>query len=173
MQITAIYFNQNLVRNTVMVTLLTLHEVEERAKRSGVAVPARTLWEYLHSGLLPQGHKIPGRGNVLYYPDDTADRLIQVYWLNKKMGIPIGVLRNSVYLAEGEQWDSSVVRRQPSPLDLIVSWAGVMANMRLMHKPTLDHKDLGALFGRLKKMFEKLGIREPTEAAVPREPLHE
>jgi hypothetical protein len=155
-----------------MVTLLTLHEVEERAKRSGVAVPARTLWEYLHSRLLPQGHKIPGRGNVLYYPEDTPERLIQVYWLNKKMGIPIGVLRSSLYLREGEHWDSSVVRRQPSPLDLIVSWAGVMADMRLLHKPGLDHEDLGALFGRLKQMFEKLGIREPNGAALP-EPLHE
>ena len=156
-----------------MVTLLTLHEVEERAKRSGVAVPARTLWEYLHSRLLPQGHKIPGHGNVLYYPDDTPDRLIQVHWLNKKLGIPIAVLRGSLYLHEGEHWDSSVVRRQPSPLDLIVSWAGVVADMRLMNKPSLDHEDLGALFGRLKKMFEKLGIREPTGAGLPREPLHE
>jgi hypothetical protein len=123
--------------------------------------PAQLVWEYRFSRLLPQGHKIPGHGNVLYYPEDAPDRLVQVYWLNKKMGIPISVLKRSLYLPEGAPSDSSVVRKQPSPLDLIVSWAGVMANMGLVHKPSLDREDLTALLGRLKVMFEKLGVREP------------
>ena len=144
-----------------MLRLLTLTEVQERANRFGVTVPPRTLWEYLHSRLLPQGHKIPGHGNVLYYPEDAPDRLIQIYWLNKRMGIPISVLRESLYLEDVESWDSTVIRKRPSPLDLIVSWAGVMANMHIVHKPGLDQQDLTALFGRLKKMFEKLGVREP------------
>jgi hypothetical protein len=71
-----------------------------------------------------------------------------------------------LYLQEGESWVSTVMRRQPSPLDLIVSWAGVMANMNLVHKPRLDREDLTALFARLKVMFEKLGAHEPSQFSL-------
>jgi hypothetical protein len=72
-----------------------------------------------------------------------------------------------LYLREGEHWDSTVMKQEPSPLDLIVLWAGVMANMGLVHKPRLDHEDVTALFGRLKVMFEKLGVREPSRGNPP------
>lgn len=146
-----------------MLTLLTLSEVQERASKFGVTVPARTLWEYLHSRLLPQGHKIPGHGNVLYYPEDAPDRLIQVYWLNKRMGIPISVLCRSLYLQEGESWDSTVIRKQPSPLDLIVSLAGLMANMGLVHKPSLGQEDMSALRQRLNEMLTRWSVHQASD----------
>jgi hypothetical protein len=154
--------------------MLTLDEVQERTKKAGVPIADRTFWSYVRLGLLPNGQTVPGRGHKRFFLDDLPDRIIQLNWLNKDVGIPLSVLRRSLlYLREGEHWDSSVMRQEPSPLDLIVSWAGVMANKHLVHKPNLDHEDLTALFGRLKVMFEKLGVREPNTSLPSRESQHE
>ena len=150
--------------------MLTLDEVQERAKRAGAPIADRTFWKYVRLGLLPNGEIVPGTGHKRFFPDDQPDRIVQLNWLNKDVGIPLPVLHKSLlYLREGEHWESAVMRREPSPLDLIVSWAGVMANMHIVHKPELDNEDLTALFGRLKMMFEKLGIREPSTSS----PVHE
>jgi len=142
--------------------MLTLDEVQERTKKAGVPIADRTFWSYVRLGLLPNGESVPGAGHKRFFPDDLPDRIIQLNWLNKDVGIPLSVLRKSLlYLREGEHWGSGVMKQEPSPLDLIVSWAGVMANMHIVHKPGLDHEDLTTLFGRLKTMFEKLGVREP------------
>ena len=142
--------------------MLTLDEVQERAKEAGVPIADRTFWSYVRLGLLPNGETVPGAGHKRFFPDDLPDRIIQLNWLNKDVGIPLHVLRNSVlYLREGEHWNSAVMRKEPSPLDLIVSWAGVMANMHIVHKPSLNHEDLTALFERLKTMFEKLRLHGP------------
>jgi hypothetical protein len=141
--------------------MLTLDEVQERTKKAGAPIADRTFWKYVRLGLLPNGETVPGTGHKRFFHDDLPDRIIQLHWLNKDVGIPLPVLHKSqLYLREGEHWESAVMRREPSPLDLIVSWAGVMANMGLVHKPRLDQGDLTALFGRLKTMFEKLGVRE-------------
>ena len=150
--------------------MLTLDEVQERTKKVGVPIADRTFWSYVRLGLLPNGEAVPGAGHKRFFPDDLPDRIIQLNWLNKDVGIPLHVLRNSVlYLREGEHWDSAVMRQEPSPLDLIVSWAGIMANMHIVHKPGLDQEDLTALFGRLKTMFEKLGVREPSTSSCSQE----
>jgi len=146
--------------------VLTLNEVEERTRKTGMPVAERTLWKYIKMGLLPAGEKLAGHGNVLYFPDETPDRITQLHWLNKEVGIPLPVLQRSLfYLREGEHWESIAMKKPPSPLDLIVSWAGVMANMHIVHKPELDRGDLTALFEHLKKMFEKLGVREPSTSS--------
>jgi hypothetical protein len=153
--------------------MLTLDEVQERTKKAGVPIADRTFWSYVRLGLLANGETVPGAGHKRFFPDDLPDRIIQLNWLNKDVGIPLHVLRNSVlYLREGEHWDSVVMRKEPSPLDLIVSWAGVMANMHIVHKPGLDQEDLTALFARLKTMFEKLGVREPTTPSPLQEGQH-
>ena len=140
--------------------MLTLDEVQERTRKAGVPIADRTFWSYVRLGLLPNGEAVPGAGHKRFFPDDLPDRIVQLNWLNKDVGIPLHVLRNSVlYLREGEHWDSAVMRKEPSPLDLIVSWAGIMANMQIVHKTSLDSDDLTALFERLKTMFKKLGVR--------------
>ena len=141
-----------------MLNLLTLNEVEERARRFGAAVPPRTLWEYLRLKLLPQGKKISGHGNVLYYPEYAPDRLVQVFWLNRKLGIPISVLQESSYFIEGDRWDNATVSRQPTPLDVIVTCAGLMARLGVVHKAKLRDEDLAALFEDLKTRFERWGV---------------
>lgn len=139
--------------------MLTLTEVQERAKQAGAPVAERTFWKYILTGLLPRGEKLPGQGNVLFFPDDTPDRLAQLHWLNKDVGIPLSVLRNSsLYLREGEHWSSGLRPLQPSALDLVVWWAGTMANLHVLQKERLDDKDLWALSIRVKTMFEKLGV---------------
>lgn len=141
--------------------MLTLDEVQERAKKAGAPVAERTLWKYIIAGLLPRGEKVPGQGNVLFFPDDTADRLAQLYWVNKEVGIPLPVLRKSLlYLREGEHWGSTMASLRPSALDLIVWWAGAMANLHVLRKPSLDDKDLVALSMRVKIMFERLGVTD-------------
>jgi hypothetical protein len=139
--------------------MLTLDEIQERAKKAGAPVTERTVWKYITMGLLPRGEKLPGQGNVRFYSDDTADQLVQLYWLNKRVGIPLAVLHKSkLYLREGEHWASVARPLKPSALDLIVWWAGAMANMRVLDKPSLDREDLAALFARVNVIFHKLGV---------------
>jgi hypothetical protein len=146
--------------------MLTLDEVQERTKDVGVPIADRTFWKYVGLGLLPNGETVPGTGHKRFFPDDLPDRIIQLNWLNKHVGIPLPVLRKSLlYLREGQHWNSSVMRQEPSPLDLIVSWAGVMSNLQMVQKPRLDHQDLTALFVHLKKMFEKLGVDESSTSS--------
>jgi hypothetical protein len=143
--------------------MLTLDEVQERTKKAGTPIADRTFWKYVRLGLLPNGETIIGAGHKRFFPDDVPDRIVQLDWLNKDVGIPLSVLRQSLlYLREGEHWESAVMKQEPSPLDLIVSWAGVMANMHIVYKPSLDLEDLTALFERLKTMFGKLGVRGPS-----------
>lgn len=153
--------------------MLTLDEVQERVRKAGAPIADRTFWKYVGLGLLPNGETVPGTGHKRFFPDDLPDRIVQLNWLNKNVGIPLSVLHKSLlYLREGEHWESAVMRREPSPLDLIVSWAGVMANMGIVHKPSLAHEDLTALLGRLKLMFEKFGVREPNTSLPSGETEH-
>ena len=154
--------------------MLTLNEVQERTEEAGVPIADRTFWKYVRLGLLPSGETVPGTGHKRFFPDDLPDRIVQLNWLNKEVGIPLPVLRQSLlYLREGEHWDSVVMRKKPpSPLDLIVSWAGIMANLHLVHKPSLGHEDLSVLFARLTVMFEKL-LHESSASALPQETQHE
>jgi hypothetical protein len=153
--------------------MLTLDEVQERARKAGTPIADRTFWKYVRLGLLPNGETVPGTGHKRFFPDDLPDRIVQLNWLNKDVGIPLPVLHKSLlYLREGEHWESPVMRREPSPLDLIVSWAGVMANMHIVHKPGLDLEDVKALFGRLKTMVEKLGVCEPSVSSPLQEHQH-
>ncbi len=48
---------------------LTLSELSGRC-----GVPRRTLRSWVSRGWLPQGHKRPGEGNVLYYPRVALER---------------------------------------------------------------------------------------------------
>lgn len=154
--------------------MLTLDQVQARTEKVGVPIADRTFWKYVRLGLLPNGETIPGTGHRRFFPDDLPDRIIQLNWLNKDVGIPLPVLRNSLLLLrEGEHWNSDVMRQEPSSLDLIVSWAGLMANMGLVHKPSLDRQDLTALFGRLKEMFEKLGVPDQGNPSTPQEHQHQ
>jgi hypothetical protein len=154
--------------------MLTLDEVQERAKKAGAPIADRTFWKYVRLGLVPNGEAVPGTGHKRFFPDDLPDRIVQLNWLNKDVGIPLPVLHKSLlYLREGEHWESAVMKREPSPLDLIVSWAGVMAHMGIVHKHSLDHEDLTAISGRLKAMFEKLGVRQPSTSSLSRDSQHE
>lgn len=144
--------------------MLTLDEIQERAKKAGAPIADRTFWKYVRLGLLPNGETVAGTGHKRFFPDDLPERIVQLNWLNKDVGIPLAVLHKSLlYLREGEHWESAVMRREPTPLDLIVSWAGVMANLGVVRKPSLDQGDLTVLLGRLKVMFEKLGVRDRSE----------
>lgn len=63
----------------------TVGEVLRHARKLSVECTARTFWKYHKLGLLPKGYKISGRGNVIYFPDDTAVRLWLVQFLSKEL----------------------------------------------------------------------------------------
>ena len=97
--------------------MLTLDEVQERAKKAGAPIADRTFWKYVRLGLVPNGEAVPGTGHKRFFPDDLPDRIVQLNWLNKDVGIPLPVLHKSLlYLREGEHWESAVMKREPSPV---------------------------------------------------------
>ena len=148
--------------------MLTLEEVGRETRKMGVAVTPRTFWRYIELGLLPEGQKFPGMGNLFYFPDETPTWLVQIQTLKKDLGIPLRVIKKSLlYLLEDEPWNKTLARKQPSALDLIVWWAGQMARLRLLRKPSVDHSDLVALFGRVKGMFEAFGVGKLDGQAEP------
>jgi DNA-binding transcriptional MerR regulator len=119
-------------------------------------------------GLLPQGEKYPGMGNIFYFSDDTAERLMRIQSLKKDLGIPLRVIKKCLlYLLEDQPWDVTLARKQPSALDLTVWWAGQMATLRLLRKPSVDQSDLVTLFGRVKAMFEAFGVGRLDAQAEP------
>lgn len=138
---------------------LTLEQVRREARQRGAAITPRTFWRYVELGLLPQGQRYPGMGNIFYFPDDTPERIVQIQSLKKGLGIPIHLIQKSLlYLIEDEPWGATLVRKQPSASDLIVWWAGVMARLGLVQKPKLEDEDFIALFAKVKPMFEAFGI---------------
>ena len=137
----------------------TLEQVRDEVREMGVAVTPRTFWRYIEMGLLPQGEKYPGMGNIFYFSDDTPERVMRIQTLKKNLGIPLRLIKKSLlYLLEDQPWDMTLARKQPSAPDLIVWWAGQMAGLRLLRKPSLDQGDLVTLFQRVKGMFEAFGV---------------
>lgn len=61
-------------------TILSLEEVLKTARTRGIKCTRRTFWRYWKQGLLHQGEKIPGRGNVLYFPEDVVEELSIIQW---------------------------------------------------------------------------------------------
>jgi DNA-binding transcriptional MerR regulator len=45
----------------------------------------RTFWKYHKLGLVPEGQKVPGNGNVAYFPDDTPLRLWLINFLTRQL----------------------------------------------------------------------------------------
>lgn len=60
--------------------MIPLEEVLKRAQSLGFTITRRTFWRYWKQGLLHQGEKIPGRGNVLYFPEDVVEELSIIHW---------------------------------------------------------------------------------------------
>src|SRR5215470_15786671 len=104
--------------------MLTMLELRRQAKSLGAPIALRTFWRYLDGGLLPPGQKVAGHGNVLYFPDETVERVLLLHSLNKELGIHLPILRRSLlYLLEGEHW-ADLGKKSPSGFDLIVWLAG-------------------------------------------------
>jgi hypothetical protein len=60
-------------------------QVLEEAKKMGAGCTERNLWKYHKLDLLPGGRKIPGHGNVAYFPDDTALRIWIIHLLTHEL----------------------------------------------------------------------------------------
>ena len=141
--------------------MLTLDQIRRKAKESGAPITQATFWRLVEAGLLPQGERHPGLGNVFYFPDDTADRIASIQTLRKKLGVPVKVIQKfHFYLFEDQPWDETVVRKQPSAVELILWWTGIMTRLRLLDKPKLERRDFHALFPRVKQMFEAFEVNE-------------
>ncbi len=138
--------------------MLTLEQVQNETRKLGAPITPRTFWRYIELGLLPEGQKYSGMGNIFYFPDDIPERIAQIHALKIGLGIPLHRIQKSLfYLTEDQPWDKTPLRLLPSAFDLIVWWAGVMARLRLVNKPRLAEEDLPVLFERLTEMYEGLG----------------
>jgi hypothetical protein len=71
----------------------TVQEILKDVKKMGARCPRRTFWHYHKLRLLPEGQKISGRGNVVFFPDDTALRIWLIYFLTTELEFSISELR--------------------------------------------------------------------------------
>src|ERR1700730_13702076 len=105
----------------------------------GVDFAPRTFWKHVDMGLLPEGRRLTGQGNVLLFPDDTPERIAQLYTLNKDLGFPLHLVRRTLlYLLADKPWEKAVVPKPPSGAEFVVWMAGFMASQKLVKKPRLE-----------------------------------
>jgi hypothetical protein len=148
--------------------MLTLEEILHKLRGMGVEFAPRTFWKYVDMGLLQEGRKLPGRGNVFFFPEDTPERIRQLYTLNKDVGFPLQLLRQTLlFLLVDKPWDKNVVPKSPSGTEFLVWLAGFMANQQLLNKPNLEQKDFEELNERLRGLFKTFGV-EPRRNEVGR-----
>jgi hypothetical protein len=67
------------------IAMNTVRDIVKQSRRLGIDCTERTFWKYHKLGLLPKGCKIPGRGNKVYFPTETAVRIWLIHLLTKKM----------------------------------------------------------------------------------------
>lgn len=67
----------------------TVRDVLKKAKKLGAKCTERTLWHYYKLRLLPEGQKISGRGNVVFFPRDTALRIWLISFLTAELGFSL------------------------------------------------------------------------------------
>jgi hypothetical protein len=128
--------------------MLTLTDVQETTKKWGLDFNTRTFWKYYQMGLLPKGQKIKGRGNVLYFPEETPQRLFAVHWMSNVVCIP---------LAEIKRITTNRWGQNPTALDVIVLLAQAIADLRLWDKK-LSKDDLKRVAGAVNDQFKQLGV---------------
>ncbi len=122
--------------------LLTLEQILRRLDDKGVEFAPRTFWKYVELGLLDKGRKLPGEGNLFFFPNDTPERIAQLSALNKDLGFTLDLLQRSLkYLVAEEPWATSVVPNAPSGTEFVVWLAGFMANQKLLDKPSLGKRE--------------------------------
>jgi hypothetical protein len=133
----------------------------------GVEFAPRTFWKYVDMGLLPEGRKLPGQGNLFFFPSDTPERIAQLSSLNKDIGFPLSLLQRTLrYLLTDEPWATPALPQPPSGTEFIVWLAGFMANQKLLTKSNLEQADLAEISKRLQGLFETFGVRAQ-QGALP------
>ncbi len=55
---------------------LTLFDLQARLADHDLNCHVSTVKKYVRLGLLPKGQKLPGRGNVAYWPGDAVERIL-------------------------------------------------------------------------------------------------
>jgi hypothetical protein len=145
--------------------MLTLEQIQHETKKMGVSITPRSFWRYIELGLLPQGEKYPGQGNVFFFPDYVPERIFRIQTLKRDLGIHLRHIQNSLlYLVEDEPWDKTVVRTKPTGVDLLVWWAALLARLRLFRKPRSEQDDLNALYTEAMQMFSSFGVAQEFQA---------
>lgn len=145
--------------------MLVITEVLDEARRLGVQCTMRTFWKYHSLQLLPAGRKRGGRGNVLYFPTDTPERLRLLDFLNKEAGISLETLRQMRSWLQGERVDASLLWERPTPVKLMAWFAlalkdvGLWQSLRQSHgrQRVLSKDELAGLKELRNRLNERLG----------------
>ncbi len=132
--------------------MITLEQICSDLKDMKVNFAPRTFWRYIELGLLPKGQKLKGKGNILYFPEDTVKRIAQIEFLKQDLGLPLRLLRkSSSHVLQDRFWESA--DKHPLAIDLIVWWAGVIARLDLESNTSLSTEDLVLLSEKTRIMF--------------------
>ena len=70
----------------------TVEQILERLGTFGVKCSKRTLWKYHEYRLLPEGRKLPGAGNVVYFPDEAVVRIWMIHFLTGELDFKLSEL---------------------------------------------------------------------------------
>jgi hypothetical protein len=128
--------------------MLTMTDVRNVTKKWGFNFSPQVFWKYHKMGLLPKGEKIKGRGNVVYFPESTPQRLFAVHWMTNVVGIPLPEMKR----INNRRWDS------PTAMDIIVLMTLAIADLELWDK-RLSKEELATLAQTIKERFESIGVK--------------
>lgn len=128
--------------------MLTLTDIQNETKKWGFKFTPQTFWKYYRLGLLPKGQKIKGRGNAMYFPDSTPQRLFAVHWMSDVVGLPLSEIKR---IAKGQG-------ENPTAMDVIVLMTRAIADLHLSDK-RLSKSDLERIGAALKEQCVHMGIR--------------
>jgi hypothetical protein len=128
-------------------TMLTLTDIQTETRRWGFEFTPQTFWKYYRLGLLPKGKKIKGRGNAMYFPENTPQRLFAVHWMSNVVCIPLAEIQR----ISANKW------QHPTALDVVVIMTQAIADLQLWDK-RLSKDDLKRVAGAVNDQFKQLGI---------------
>jgi len=137
---------------------MTLADILTGVRSGGVPFTARTFWKYYQLGLLPKGRKLQGRGNVLYFPPQTPQRILWIDVLNKKVGIGLEALAKHREWLDGIDLKGLLRGPHPNPQRFVIWLAFLMDRQGLWRKGKLTPEDVNRFADALTHQAQMAGL---------------
>jgi hypothetical protein len=72
--------------------MITVDQTLDSLRTFGVTCSRRAFWKYHKHQLLPEGLKLPGKGNRVYLPDETIVRIWMIHFLTEELDFKLSEL---------------------------------------------------------------------------------